>query len=118
MTSVELSKALWDLANSITAFAAIQGLVFVYACLKKETGDVLNKKRLKAAITAAIVFMAFAQCAAVEWCRSSLCGLDAAHCQIYSQASIWRSLCIGGIAVCGILILYARQLFAGQPFDG
>lgn len=118
MTSVELSKALWDLANSITAFTAIQGLVFVYACLKKETGDILNKKRLKAAIAVAILVMAAAQCAAIEWCRTSLCALDIAHCQLYSQASVWRSICIIGIAVCSILVLYARQLFAKQPFYG
>lgn len=118
MTIVELSKALWDLSNSITAFAAIQGLVFVYACLKKESADILNKRRLKAAIAIAIVVMAFAQCAAIDWCRTTQCSLDAVHCTLYSEASIWRSLCIVGIAVCSILVLYARQLFAKQPFDG
>lgn len=118
MTSVDLSKALWDLANSITAFAALQGLVFVYACAKREIGDLLNKKRLKAAIAIAIVLVSIAQSFAVAWCRSAQCELAVDYCEIYSEANIIRVVCLVGVGVCSILALYARQLFSRKPFDG
>lgn len=108
---------LWDLANSITAFAAVQGVVFSYACLKKETGDILNRKWLKLALAIMLSLIAVAQCVAVEWCRAKLCTLDVSHCQLQSEAAIGRILCIGSIAVFSILILYARQLFSRRPFD-
>jgi hypothetical protein len=31
MSATELTKLVWDLANGITAFAVVQGLVFAYA---------------------------------------------------------------------------------------
>ena len=117
MSNAELTKSLWELANSITAFAAIQGLVFVYVCLKKETGDILNKKRLKMAIVIIILIMVAAQCLAVDWCRRTQCILDSIHCAIFIEAEVVRVACMIGIGACSILALYARQLFARKPFD-
>jgi hypothetical protein len=118
MTSGELAKTLWDLANAITGFAAVQGLIFSYACAKKETGDVLNRRRLKFAIAVMVAVIAAAQCAAVAWCRINLCRLDPEHCALHSEASAGRIFCIASIGVFSIIILYARQLFSKQPFDG
>ena len=117
MTPSDLSKALWDLSNAITAFAAVQGVFLAYACAKKETGDILNKKRLKLAIAIIVVLMASAQCVAIEWCRRNLCAIDTPHCQLQSEAAAGRMLCIGCLAIFSIIILYARQLFAKKPFD-
>jgi hypothetical protein len=117
MSAAELTKSLWDFANSITAFAVIQGLVFVYSCLKKETGDVLNKRRLKAAIAIVIFPMIIAQCTVVDWCRRNQCLLDVSHCRIYTEASTVRIASLIGIGVSSMLALYARQLFSRKPFD-
>jgi hypothetical protein len=117
MNSTELAGKLWDLANAITAFALVQGLVFAYACANKDVGNVLNRKALKAAIAVMIAMIGTAQCVAVEWCRSKLCHIDPAQCPVYSEAGEGRVLCIGSIAIFSILILYARQLFAKKPFD-
>lgn len=88
MTSAELSKMLWDLSNSITAFAAVQGVLFANACVKKETGDVLNKKWLKLALGVMLALIALGQCGAVEWCRSKLCSLDVSSCQLHTEAAL------------------------------
>lgn len=118
MISTELTKMIWELANAITGFAVVQGLVFAYACAKKEIGDVINRKSLKRAIAVMVALIGIAQCVAVEWCRIKLCDLDPGHCTLYSEAGLGRILCIGSLLVFSILILYARQLFSGKPFDG
>jgi hypothetical protein len=117
VTEAELSKTLWDLANGVAGFAAVQGLIFAYACAKKETADVLNRKRLKFAIGVMVASIAVAQSAAIEWCRRSICVLDPHHCGLHSEASAGRILCIASIAIFSIVILYARQLFNKQPFN-
>jgi hypothetical protein len=117
MTSAELTKALWDLANGVTGFAAVQALVFAYACAKKEVGDIINRKAVKFAIAVMLATIALAQAAAVEWCRIHLTYLDPAHADLHFEAGIGRIVLIGGLAIFSIVILYARQLFAGKPFD-
>ena len=117
MTSAELSKLLWDLANAITAFAALQALVFAYTCAKKEVADAINRKGLKAVIAAMVALLGVAQCIAVEWCGAHLCKLDAANCSLYSEASLGRVVFIAALLIFVMLILYARQLFARKPFD-
>lgn len=118
MTSADLTKTLWDLANGVTAFAAVQALVFAYACAKKEVGDVLNRKAVKLAIAAMLALIGLAQGATVEWCRIHLCHLDPGHCDLYFEAGVGRIVLIGSLVILSILILYARQLFAGKPFKG
>jgi hypothetical protein len=118
MTSPELTKTLWDLANGITGFAAVQALVFAYACVRKEVGDVFNRKSVKAAIAVMVALIGLAQCLVVQWCQNHLCRLDPGHCDLYSEAGIGRIVLIGSLVILSILILYARQLFAGKPFDG
>ncbi len=44
MTSMDLSKEFWDVANAITGFAVVQGLVSAYACAKQEIGDGINHR--------------------------------------------------------------------------
>jgi hypothetical protein len=117
MTSAELTKALWDLANGITGFAAVQALVFAYACAKKEVGDAINRKAMKLAIAVMLAAIGLAQVAAVEWCRIHLSYLDSSHADLYFEAGIGRAVLIGGLAIFSIVILYARQLFARKPFD-
>ena len=68
MTSAEMAKLLWDLANAITGFAVVQGLIFAYACAKKEVADVFNRKALKLAIAVMVTLIGAGQCAAVRWC--------------------------------------------------
>jgi len=117
MTSAEMAKMLWDLANAITGFAAVQGLIFAYACAKKEVADLFNRKALKFAIAVMVTLIGAGQCAAVHWCRTMLCGLDPDHCRLHSEAGLGRILFICSLVVFSILILYARQLFARKPFD-
>lgn len=114
----ELTKLIWDLANGIAAFAVIQGLVFAYACAKKEVGDVLNRKALKLAIAVMLALIGTAQCLAIWWCGRRLCELDPAHCNLHYEVTFGRIACVGGLLVFSIIILYARQLFAHKPFDG
>lgn len=118
MSAAELTKLVWDLANGITAFAVVQGLVFAYACAKKEIGDLLNRKALKLAVAVMVALIGIGQCLAVCWCGAKLCSLDPDHCKLHSEATIGRILCVGGLLVFSIIILYARQLFARKPFDG
>lgn len=117
MPETELTKLIWDLANGIAAFAVIQGLVFAYACAKKEVGDVLNRKALKLAIAVMLVLIGTAQCAALWWCGRKLCELDPTHCNLHSDITFGRVVCVVGLLAFSILILYARQLFARKPFD-
>ena len=117
MTPNELGSLIWHLANAVTAFAAVQGLVFAYACAKKEVADVLNRRALKRAIALMVGVIAIGQCLAVWWCGHKLCLLDAPHCALHNEATLGRVGCIVGLAVFSIVILYARQLFAHKPFD-
>ena len=107
-----------DIQGSFFWLTVVQGLVFSYACAKKEVGDLINKKALRFAIAVMVVLIGVGQCAAVEWCRIELCGLDPEHCTVYSEAGLGRLLLIGSLGVFSILLLYARQLFARKPFDG
>ena len=117
MPETELTKLIWDLANGIAAFAVVQGIVFAYACAKKEVGDVLNRKALKLAIVVMLVLIGTAQCAALWWCGRKLCELDPTHCNLHSDITFGRVVCVVGLLAFSILILYARQLFARKPFD-
>jgi hypothetical protein len=117
MSDADLTKALWDLSNAIVAFTAVQGLLFAYACAKKETGDILNKKALKLVLAAVSIAITIGVCGAVAWCAHTQCVLDTSHCVIYRGAAGGRLLCVISIAIFNILILYARQLFSRQPFD-
>ena len=117
MTSADLSKVLWDLANQITAFAAVQALAFAYACAKKEIADAINRKALKVVIAAIVASIAIAQCVAVEWCRRRLCAVDPGNCDIYSDAGLGRIAFIVLLLVFSLLMLYARQIFSKKPFD-
>ncbi len=118
MSASDLAKLVWDVANGITAFAVAQSLVFAYSCAKKEIGDVLNRKALKLAIAAMLALIAIVQCLAVWRCGVNLCELDPGHCELHSEVTFGRMLCVGGLLAFSIIILYARQLFAGKPFDG
>ena len=117
MTDAELSKVIWDLANAMTAFSAAQAVVFTYACAKKETGDLLNKRRLKLAIAISIALICTVQGFVVYWCMGTLCALDANHCPLHREATVGRMLCIATAGSLSILILYARQLFSKHAFD-
>ncbi len=118
MSASDLAKLVWDVANGITAFAVVQGLVFAYSCAKKEIGDVLNRKALKLAVAAMLALIGIVQCLAVWWCGVNLCELDAGHCKLHSEMTLGRMLCVGGLLMFSIIILYARQIFASKPFDG
>ena len=118
MSASEITKLVWDLANGITAFAVVQGLVFAYACAKKEIGDAINRKTIKLAIAVMVVLIAIGQCMAVYWCGAKLCGLDPDHCELHWEVTAGRILCIVGLLAFSIIILYTRQLFARKPFDG
>jgi uncharacterized membrane protein YbhN (UPF0104 family) len=118
MSAAELTRLVWDLANGITAFAVVQGLVFAYACAKKEIGDVMNRKTIKLAIAVMVALIAIGQCVALYWCGAKSCSLDPDHCELHSEVTIGRVLCVAGLLVFSIIILYTRQLFARKPFDG
>jgi hypothetical protein len=118
VSAADLTKLMWDLANGITAFAVVQGLVFAYACAKKEIGDAINRKTTKLAIAAMVALIAIGQCVAVYWCGAKLCGLDPDHCELHSEVTTGRILCVVGLLAFSIIILYTRQLFAHIPFDG
>jgi hypothetical protein len=118
MSAADLSKALWDLANAITASALLQALAFAYACAKKEVADVINRRSLKMTIAIMLAFLGVGQSIAIEWCRRHLCSIDQANCSLYFEASLGRVIFISALMVFSILILYARQLFARRPFDG
>ena len=44
MTSMDLSKEFWGVANAISGFAIVQRLVSAYACAKQEIGDGINHR--------------------------------------------------------------------------
>jgi hypothetical protein len=117
MSGTEIGKLLWELANGITAFAVVQGLVFAYACAKKEIGDVINRRRIKLVVAVMVSLIAIGQCFALWWCGAKLCALDADHCGLHWEATVGRLFCVGGLLVFSIVILYARQLLAHRPFD-
>jgi len=41
MSDSEMDRALWDMANAITAFAIVQTIAFVYVTLQREAGKAL-----------------------------------------------------------------------------
>jgi len=118
VSAADIAKLLWDAANAITSFSVVQALIFTYACAKKETADLLNRKLLKAAIAAMIVAITAMECVAIEWCRRHLCTLDAEHCALHAEATSGRLFLVVCTAVFSIVILYARQLFSKKPFAG
>jgi len=118
MTSSELAKVLWDLANGLTAFAVVQALVFAYACAKKETGDIINRRAIKLALAVMLVAVGIGQGLGVWWCGDQLCALDVRHCDVHTQATHGRIAFIAMSVAFSLLILYARQLLAHKPFDG
>ena len=64
------------------------------------------------------LLIAIGQCMAVYWCGAKLCGLDPDHCELHSEVTTGRILCVVGLLAFSIIILYTRQLFARKPFDG
>ena len=117
MSTTELAKLVWELANGIAAFAVVQSLVFAYACAKKEVGDVLNRRPVKLALAVMLTLIGIGQCLAVWWCGTKLCELDPEHCGLQSEATFGRIACVAGLLVFSVVILYARQLFAHKLFN-
>ena len=117
MPVTDLTKLIWDLANGIAAFAVVQGLLFAHACAKKEFGDVVNRKALKLAIAVMLVLIGTAQCTALWWCGRKLSELDPTHSNLHLDITLGRVVCVVGLMIFSILILYARQIFSRKPFD-
>jgi len=117
MTNNELVKALWDASNLITAFVAVQGFAFVYACAKKEFGDKINQKLTKRIIFIVIAVNGFGIGYAIYWCARQMCRLDQANCEIFYQSSIGRIIFVIVFVFFTVVMLYARQLLRKQPFN-
>jgi len=117
MNDSDLAKLLWDLANAITAFAIVQSLLFAYACARPDVGNVINRKAVKLALALMITAIGVGQCIVVWWSGARLCVVDAAHCGLHWEATSGRIFCIAGLLGFSIVILYARQILAGKPFD-
>lgn len=46
MTNEKMVESLWALANSVTAFAVLQALTFLYALVKKDFVDAISNRTL------------------------------------------------------------------------
>jgi hypothetical protein len=118
MTDSEIIARLWDAANLITGFVAVQALAFTYACAGKEFGDAINTRAAKRTILVVMGAMSIGYCLAVAWCSFQEATLDPQHSRLYWHAAVGRSLFIVAITGFSFIVLYARQLFLKQPYRG
>ena len=118
MGNTEIIGHLWQAANLITGFAAVQALAFSYACARKDFGDAINTRRAKRTIMWIFGLVSIGYCLAIAWCAYHQADLDPRHSTIFLQAAVGRVLFVIAITAFTFLILYARQIFSKQSLRG
>jgi len=114
MSNTEIINHLWQAANLVTGFAAVQALAFSYACARKDFGDAINTRSAKRTIVWTFGLVSIGYCLAIAWCAYHQADLDPRHSAIFSQAAIGRVLFVLAITAFTFLMLYARQIFSKQ----
>jgi len=106
MSNSEMDKALWDLANAVTAFAILQTIAFVYATLQPEPAKLLAKPFSVRWIRRLTPVFATSYVVAIWGCF--LCsrvptGPDGYHGRAWILATIGRSIVV--VLICLIPLL-------------
>lgn len=113
----EVAKSLWDAANAVTGFAALQTFAFIYACAQKEFSGKIARPTAKRFIAVAIWVSVLAYCGAVAWSAdrgSDLAG-EKAYTRLCREAAFGRIVFLVGLGIVSTLALYARELLGSAP---
>ncbi|MEA2711219.1 MAG: hypothetical protein QOF78_3820 [Phycisphaerales bacterium] len=101
MNCAEMDKALWDLANSVTAFAILQTIAFVYVLVQPQANVYLTTPFARRWIRIGTSIFAAAYCVAIWGCY--VLRPPSGNDSPWLWASIGRT--VAALLVCGIPFL-------------
>jgi hypothetical protein len=92
MDDAKMVESLWSLANTITSFAVLQALTFLYALGRPEFAAAIGNRRARRIILSATVVFTVVYSTGIWTCWRLAFPLDRPH------DAIWRAVTLGRVA--------------------